>query len=255
MWSKIVFSVWLLIIQNALADVEEPETLDVDELISKCKRGDLAGVTQLAAKFGNTKVIWARDDQCWTCLKAASSFGDFHDLVSFLLKIDANPNVKCDLVHGHLPLTLASRTRRLSNVKLLLAHGADAKAEYSQALYELSYYRLYGVENQKEIARLLLQHCANPDADKPGRGTPFMMAVETASIGVIREMAIWMKEVPKIEREDVAEMYRDQFNDVEQAIEEGKNFRELVLDLFTQVTAEGQCGGENACSPLTSSIA
>jgi len=155
MWSKIVFSVWLLIIQNALAYyVEVPES------------------------------------------PLSSAAGD------------------CDL----------------TKVKLLLADGADAKYDYSDALFNME---CETNEEQREMARLLLRHCADPDADKPGRrpkSTPFKIAVYSALIGEIREMAVWMKEVPKITIEDVSNAYKDQYNDIVRTINEAREERKILQE-------------------------
>jgi len=191
MWTKIVFSTWLLIIQNALGDVAEAETLDVDGLVSKCERGDVDGVTQLATEFGSKEVVEAQNRNGWSCLHEAST--KYPDLVSFLLEHDADPNQKNK--YGWTPLSCATGNCQLSIVKLLLAHGADAKADYSQALYEL-YCHLETEEEEREIARVLLQHGADPDADKPGRwlGTPYDMAIFMEHDAAMQEMDEWREE-------------------------------------------------------------
>jgi len=225
MWSKIVFSIWLLIIQNAWAYVEEPETLDVFKLMRKCADGDLEGVKQLVAKFGSKEVVETQRPYGHTCLYIASIF-HFTDLVSFLLENDADPNQKTK--DGVTPLSGATQACQLSNVKQLLAHGADAKEDYSQALYAVSCWN--DDETQGEIARLLLQHCANPDDDKPGRepGTPFMEAVDKAHIGSIRVMAEWMERVEQINQDDIDPWYGD-IDDVRKAIAEGQEKRKMLL--------------------------
>jgi len=228
MWSKIVFSVWVLIIQIALGDAAE--TLDVWELMRNCETGNLEGVKQLVAKFGSKEVVEAQTQyDGHTCLFEASLL--YPDLVSFLLENDADPNHK--IKDGVTPLSAATGTCALSNVKQLLAHGADAKADYSQALYKLGDCR-DDDETQGEIARLLLQHCANPDDDKPGRepGTPFMEAVAKAQIGSIRVMAEWMERV-QINQDDIDPYYGDEFSvdidDVRKAIAEGQEKRKMLL--------------------------
>jgi len=192
MWTKIVFSTWLLIIQNALGDVAEAETLDVDGLVSKCERGDVDGVTQLATEFGSKEVVEAQNRNGWSCIHLASYNGN-PDLVSFLLEHDADPNQKGP--DGWTPLSCATENCHLSIVKLLLADGADAKADYSQALYEMDC-QTETEEEQREMARVLLQHGADPDADKPGRwlGTPYDMAIFMEHDAAMQEMDEWREE-------------------------------------------------------------
>jgi len=295
MWSKIVFLVGLLIIQNALGDVAE--TLNVYDLIwRKCGKGNLEGVKRLAAEFGIKEVVETRDHDGLTCLLAASSNGDHPDLVFYLLQNGANQTVISE--NGVNSLTWASIFCRLPNVKILLDHGAYAKEDKAEALYELGCWKDNG--KQREMTRLLLQHCADPDAEDPRwERTPFMNAVFEGKIGAIIEMAMW-KETVNVTKEDVHPDIRKHFDIILKVIEEGQKEREMLRgpakadreELRQRVNTAGEslmpqasctkalhelltiaknhaseeevialeqaafgCGGKNVCSPLMSPIA
>jgi len=217
-----MFSVWLLISQNALGDVAE--TLDVEDLIKrKCSNGDLAGVEQLAAQFGTKEVVEGHDQYGLTCLDRASVNGDHHDLILYLLQHGANSTQKSE--GGWNPLIWAAIFCRLPNVKTLLDHVEYAKEDKSEALYV----GCLGEDDDKQrvMARLLLQHGADPDADLPGRErTPFMNAVFDAKIEVIREMAKWT-DTAQVEKENVSPYKQDRFDDILEAIKQGQNERGL----------------------------
>jgi len=250
MWSKIVISVWLLIIQNALGDVAETmDDDDVIELIRYCDFDDLEGVKELTAKFGPEQIVEAQDSKGRTCLNSAIFKSLDTDLLSYLLQNGADPNQKMD---DTTPLSAATYFCNLSKVKALLDYGADAKYDHSDALYDMD----CEIEEQREMARLLLQHCADPDADKPGRRhrTPFLYAVYRAEFGEIREMAVWMETKPNIKREDVANAYKHLYNDIVETINEAREERKMLQEAEREEPLGG--GGDgNACSPLTSSIA
>ena len=206
-----------------------------------CEDGNLLAVKLLAAEFGTKAVVEARDNRGLTCLfesiySARQTDSDNSDLVSYLLQHGADPNEKD--WDGWSPLSYATATCQLSHVKTLLAYGADAKADGSHALHSLEcrkhllyyeddeYHEQDAQEDEQNIARLLLEHCAEPDAKKPGREwTPFMKAVANVKIGMIREMAVWMESVPDVERKDIAAGYQNRYNDIMEAINEGKNER------------------------------
>jgi len=229
MWSKIVFSVWLLIIQNALGDVAE--TLDATELTDKCSQGDLEGVKQLAATFGNEQVVEARNGAGETCLTCAYFDSKNPDLFSFLLQIGANPNQKI----YHTPiLSWAVDACHLSLVKTLLAFGADAKYNNSYLLYDSP---CSNDEEQSAIVRLLLQHCANPEAQHVGRRTPFKDAVYHARIGVIRVMAKWMEDVETVKKEEIGVGYKNRLEDIQEAIDEGQEERKMRREVCTPPTS------------------
>jgi len=249
MWPKIAFSVWLLIIQNVLADVEEPEELDFYELILDCRDGNLEQVKQRAAKFGTEKILdrglcfYAALDED----KKPELDPQRADLISYLLQIGENPNRHFTSI---IPLAYAAKRCKLSVVKALLAHGADATYNNSTALHWSS---CPTDEKQREMARLLLQHCANPNAVDPGwERTPFMDAVYWVRIGAIREMAKWMETVPEVEEKDV--WNPNLLDDIRRAIQEGQNARKMLREAEREEPLGGG-GSENACSPLTSAIA
>jgi len=236
----------LLISQNALGDVAEvaevaevTETPDVDDLIhDRCGNGDLAGVKQLAATYGTERVVETGLQYGITCLHQASVGGDSPDLILYLLEHDADPNRQDP--GGETPLGWATAFCRLSNVKTLLDHVAYVKEEITKALHQFC--NGEDEDKQREMARILLQHGADPNAKHPWWDrTPFMNAVFNADIGAIREMAKWMeKEQTQVKKEDVKPYKQHLFDDIVKAISEGQNDREMLRALSTPAPAKAE---------------
>ena len=166
-----------------------------------------------------------------TCLQQASRYNSDPSLVWYLLQRGANPNGNGkEDGPWKTPLVAASQAGMLPIMELLLAYGADADLYHSHALREV-FAGTY--HSQRNIARMLLQHGADPNAadsyaDNEGlRQTPFLRAVKFARFGLVREMAKWMNTTPNIREEDVSE--RKYFKHIKAEIENGKQERNAFL--------------------------
>jgi len=205
------------------------ETLDVDELTRKCEEGDVDSIKDFIRRFGNETVLNAiTHKEVWfargfTCIHEAadSQNPSAPNLVWFLLKQGDNPN-KLGIVNLK-PLEMAAWPgRSLRSMEILLAYGADASWRNSEAL------RM--AENDRNKARLLLQHGANPD-DYFYRRTIFKQAVYDAKLENIRELAKWKEEVEDIKKEDVDRRHREKYDLVLEAIRQGRQDRLKYLEL------------------------
>ncbi|HZO73843.1 MAG TPA: sigma-70 family RNA polymerase sigma factor [Ktedonobacteraceae bacterium] len=124
-------------------------------LLIAIRLGDAAQVRALLERapfLVNTKVVWqgAQQQRCspifpigYTALHEAAVSGRT-ELTDLLLDFGANPNVRTK--SGLTPLSLAILYNHVDVVKLLLAHGADARGELCRAT----------MRDYREIVQLLL---------------------------------------------------------------------------------------------------
>lgn len=150
-----------------------------EQLIERAKKGDLAGVRRLLKTVGKG-IAYAQE----AALDAAVA-GEQIAVATALLKAGADPNwgVESWLLTS---LHLAARQRNARLVALLLAHGAQVNAVYSETgetpLHEVLG-RGYEQKAHLSLVRALLEAGANPNLPaskhyKPGRLTPFQRALE-----------------------------------------------------------------------------
>jgi len=198
--------------------------MDKAALWQGCDAGDLARVQLFIQKFGAEAVFNTKDTRYpeQFCLhKAAYSTNpSATEVIWLLLKEGANPD-QFDFDEW-TPLEIAAEYGSLSTMEILLAYGADASHDHSHSLR--------WAKDDRNRARLLLQHGADPD-DRNHERSSFMDAVHAADLNKIQEIAKWKVEVEPVTKEDIYHGYRDSYDQVMEAIQRGREERKTVIDL------------------------
>ena len=183
------------------------QVLNEMELVQDiCYDGDAQALREKVGAYGVDAVHNAFYNGL-SCLYQASQFNADPSLVWYLLVNGADPNA---VGHGRWGTALvgASHHGMLPIMDILMAYGANASIFHSNALRE-SFSGAY--DFQRKVAKKLLENGADPNAADPDsddesmRRSPFMNAVFWARLGLVREMAKWMDNVPNIEVDDVSD--------------------------------------------------
>ena len=123
-----------------------------------------------------------------------------------------------------------------------MAYGADARQFHSVALLEVATASNNGIEEAaRKISRLLLQNGADPeDADPTSdveelRRSKFMNTALSKNYESVREMSKWMLVAPNVTREDMPYSDEQQFKRVQNAINQGRQDRELILGMMGDI--------------------
>ena len=158
---------------------------------------------EFIAEFGAKAVLDVKDHDRLTCLKRSIDKKNNASLTWLLLQNGADPNDA---------LSSAVNWGSFAHLEILLAYGAKADNDYSQALFRAADRQPFG-EEERKMMRLLLQNGADPTAEKPGRfprKSPFMWAVFISNYGAIQELAKWMKDVPQVQESDLTSWQRNE---------------------------------------------
>ena len=186
---------------------------------------DNVDTIQRRLSYNRDELLYGISQNRDKCIHFAS-FNTDPSLLWFILKNDVNPDVEDTA--GETPLMYASKYGILRNVQILLAYGADVTIKFSNSLRILCETKCNSA-NHKAMARLLLQHGADPLATDGVSRTPFMEACFFARIDAIEEMAKWLDQVESIDKTDIQEELQDRYNDVLHAVVKGQVARKILL--------------------------
>ena len=109
---------------------------------------------EFIAEFGAKAVLDVKDHDRLTCLKRSIDKKNNASLTWLLLRNGADPNDA---------LSSAVNWGSFAHLEILLAYGAKADNDYSQALFRAADRQPFG-EEERKMMRLLLQNGADPNA-------------------------------------------------------------------------------------------